>query len=165
MKCDVKSEMLKSFSDSLAVFRSFECSCCSVDVILVTTVPSASEYLARVLCCMQLYANNFVARPASTLTACRVQRNIEGLTTVFSQFLTFGEGATDARLVNNDAWLSDLSYLDFLREYGPHFTINRMMAYDSVRLRLEREQPLTFLEFNYMLLQAYDFTELYRRYG
>lgn len=68
-------------------------------------------------------------------------------------------------MVNNDEWLQQLSYLDFLREYGPHFTINRMMTYDSVRLRLEREQPLTFLEFNYMLLQAYDFTELYRRYG
>lgn len=94
-----------------------------------------------------------------------MQRNIEGLTSVFSKFLTFGDGATDALLVNNDEWLQQLSYLDFLREYGPHFTINRMMTYDSVRLRLEREQPLTFLEFNYMLLQAYDFTELYRRYG
>lgn len=93
------------------------------------------------------------------------QRNIDGLASVFSKFLTFGDGPTDAKLVNNDEWLRELSYLDFLREYGPHFTINRMMTYDSVRLRLEREQPLTFLEFNYMLLQAYDFTELYRRYG
>lgn len=84
---------------------------------------------------------------------------------MFSRFLTFGDGPTDAKLVNNDEWLQQLSYLDFLREYGPHFTINRMMTYDSVRLRLEREQPLTFLEFNYMLLQAYDFTELFRRYG
>lgn len=94
-----------------------------------------------------------------------MQVNIDGLTKVFSRFLTFGEGATDARLVNNDDWLSKLSYVEFLREYGLHFTINRMMTYDSVRLRLEREQPLTFLEFNYMLLQAYDFTELFRRYG
>lgn len=94
-----------------------------------------------------------------------LQSNIDCLTSVFSKFLVFGDGPTDAKLVNNDTWLSKLSYLDFLREYGPHFTINRMMTYDSVRLRLEREQPLTFLEFNYMLLQAYDFTELYRRYG
>ncbi|CAM9282802.1 unnamed protein product [Ectocarpus fasciculatus] len=94
-----------------------------------------------------------------------IQRNIDGLASVFSKFLTFGDGPTDAKLVNNNEWLNQLSYLDFLREYGPHFTINRMMTYDSVRLRLEREQPLTFLEFNYMLLQAYDFTELYRRYG
>lgn len=94
-----------------------------------------------------------------------MQRNIDGLTSVFSKFLLFGEEPTDAKLVNNDDWLKELSYLDFLREYGQHFTINRMMTYDSVRLRLEREQPLTFLEFNYMLLQAYDFTELYRRHG
>jgi len=84
---------------------------------------------------------------------------------VFSKFLTFGDGPTDAKLVNNDEWLHKLSYLDFLREYGTHFTINRMLTFDSVRLRLEREQPLTFLEFNYMLLQAYDFAELFRRYG
>ncbi|CAM9183616.1 unnamed protein product [Ascophyllum nodosum] len=99
------------------------------------------------------------------LDEAAIQRNIEGLSSVFSKFLTFGDGPTDAKLVNNDEWLQKLSYLDFLREYGPHFTINRMMTFDSVRLRLEREQPLTFLEFNYMLLQAYDFTELYRRYG
>jgi tyrosyl-tRNA synthetase len=68
-------------------------------------------------------------------------------------------------MVNNDDWLSTINYIDFLREYGPHFTINRMMTFDSVKLRLEREQPLTFLEFNYMILQAYDFVELHRRYG
>eukprot|EP00904_Undaria_pinnatifida_P005918 jgi/Undpi1/2456/HiC_scaffold_13.g05836.m1 len=99
------------------------------------------------------------------LDEAAIQGNIDGLSSVFSKFLTFGDGPTDAKMVNNDEWLQQLSYLDFLREYGPHFTINRMMTYDSVRLRLEREQPLTFLEFNYMLLQAYDFTELYRRYG
>lgn len=110
--------------------------------------------------------NGSTPHPPCAVSVCaRMQRNIDGLSSVFSKFLTFGEGPTDAQLVNNDEWLSKLSYLDFLREYGPHFTINRMMTYDSVRLRLEREQPLTFLEFNYMLLQAYDFTELYRRYG
>jgi tyrosyl-tRNA synthetase len=81
----------------------------------------------------------------------------------FSKFLTFGEGKTDAVLVDNNDWLKDLYYIDFLREYGRHFTINRMLTFDSVKLRLEREQPLTFLEFNYMLLQAYDFLELARR--
>jgi tyrosyl-tRNA synthetase len=82
-----------------------------------------------------------------------------------AQFLKFGDGPTDAQLVNNDDWLSGLGYVQFLREYGTHFTINRMLSFESVKLRLEREQPLTFLEFNYMLLQAYDFVELHRRYG
>ncbi|KAG5186028.1 hypothetical protein JKP88DRAFT_309903 [Tribonema minus] len=94
-----------------------------------------------------------------------IQRNKDGITSVFNKFLTFGEGASDALLVDNDEWLSSLGYIQFLREYGPYFTINRMLSFDSVRLRLEREQPLTFLEFNYMLLQAYDFVELHKRYG
>jgi tyrosyl-tRNA synthetase len=84
---------------------------------------------------------------------------------VFARFLDFGSGPTDALMVNNDDWLAKLAYIDFLRDYGRHFTINRMLTFDSVKLRLEREQPLTFLEFNYMILQAYDFLELSRRYG
>ncbi len=90
--------------------------------------------------------------------------NMTGIRTIFDQMLTFGEGATDAVMVNNDEWLRELHYISFLREIGPHFTINRMMTFDSVKLRLEREQPLTFLEFNYMILQAYDFMELGSRY-
>ncbi|MEQ8744233.1 tyrosine--tRNA ligase [Parasphingorhabdus sp.] len=82
----------------------------------------------------------------------------------FENFLTFGDGPTDAIMVNNDDWLSKLEYIPFLRDIGRHFTINRMLAFDSVKLRLEREQPLTFLEFNYMILQAYDFLELSRKY-
>src|SRR5207237_8670796 len=81
----------------------------------------------------------------------------------FVKLLTFGDGPSDAILVNNDEWLSGLEYIAFLREVGRHFTINRMLTFDSVRLRLDREQPLTFLEFNYMILQAYDFLELSRR--
>jgi len=84
---------------------------------------------------------------------------------VFESFLTFGDGPTDAVMVNNDEWLSHLEYIPFLREVGRHFTINRMLTFDSVKLRLDREQPLTFLEFNYMILQAYDFLELSRRLG
>jgi tyrosyl-tRNA synthetase len=79
--------------------------------------------------------------------------------------LTFGDGPTDAVLVNNDDWLGQLAYIPFLRDVGRHFTINRMLTFDSVKLRLEREQPLTFLEFNYMILQAYDFLELSRSHG
>jgi len=94
-----------------------------------------------------------------------ITKNIEGIKSVFSKYLTYGEGKTDAIMVNNDKWLSQINYIDFLRDYGPHFTINRMMTFDSVKLRLEREQPLTFLEFNYMILQAYDFVELHRHYG
>jgi tyrosyl-tRNA synthetase len=94
-----------------------------------------------------------------------IQANIASQKQAFSKFLTFGDGPTDAMLVDNDEWLSKLGYIDFLREYGVHFTINRMLAFDSVKLRLDREQPLTFIEFNYMLMQATDFLELNRRYG
>src|SRR6201996_2073198 len=99
------------------------------------------------------------------LTEADIAANIASIKTVFETFLTFGDGPTDAIMVDNDEWLSKLGYVEFLREYGPHFTINRMLTFDSVKLRLEREQPLTFLEFNYMLMQATDFLELNRRYG
>ena len=99
------------------------------------------------------------------LTEDRIAENIAGIRGVFEKFLTFGEGPTDAVMLDNDEWLSKLGYLEFLRDYGTHFTVNRMLSFDSVKLRLEREQPLTFLEFNYMLMQATDFLELNRRYG
>ena len=99
------------------------------------------------------------------LTAELIDENIAGIRTVFERLLTFGDGTTDAIMVNNDEWLSTLGYIELLRDVGPHFTINRMLTFDSVKLRLEREQPLTFLEFNYMILQSYDFLELARRYG
>ncbi len=97
------------------------------------------------------------------LTVEQIAANLAGIRQVFSKFLTFGDGSTDARMVNNADWLDHLNYIDFLRDYGVHFTINRMLSFDSVKLRLDREQPLTFLEFNYMILQAYDFLELSRR--
>ncbi len=95
----------------------------------------------------------------------QIDANKTGMQADAARFLNFGSGAKDARMVDNDEWLSGLGYIDFLREYGSHFTINRMLTFDSVKLRLDREQPFTFLEFNYMLLQAYDFVELYRRHG
>ena len=97
------------------------------------------------------------------LTDEQIAENIAGIKRVFSKFLTFGDGPTDAVMVNNDEWLRGLNYIDFLRDIGRHFTINRMLSFDSVKLRLDREQPLTFLEFNYMILQAYDFMELNKR--
>ncbi len=97
------------------------------------------------------------------LTEEQIAANLEGIRQVFSKFLKFGEGPTDAVMMNNAEWLDNLNYIEFLRDYGRHFTINRMLTFESVKLRLEREQPLTFLEFNYMILQAYDFLELYRR--
>ncbi len=97
------------------------------------------------------------------LTVEQIATNLAGIRQVFTKFLSFGEGTTDAKMVNNADWLDHLNYIDFLRDYGVHFTINRMLSFDSVKLRLEREQPLTFLEFNYMILQAYDFLELSRR--
>ena len=94
-----------------------------------------------------------------------IAKNIEGIQQIFTKYLRYGDGESDALMINNDEWLSELNYIDFLRDYGPHFTINRMMTFESVKLRLDREQPLTFLEFNYMILQAYDFVELKKRYG
>ncbi len=99
------------------------------------------------------------------LTPERIDENIAGIRKVFERLLKFGDGPTDAVMVNNDEWLSGLGYIELLRDVGPHFTINRMLTFDSVKLRLEREQPLTFLEFNYMILQAYDYMELARRHG
>ncbi|RKR03050.1 tyrosine--tRNA ligase [Maricaulis maris] len=101
----------------------------------------------------------------SMLTDEAINTNIDGILQAFRPLVQIGDGPTDAVLVNNDEWLSEFGYIDFLRKFGPHFTINRMMTFDSVKLRLDREQPLTFLEFNYMLLQAVDFLELNRRYG
>jgi tyrosyl-tRNA synthetase len=95
----------------------------------------------------------------------KIASNIQGIRRNFEPFLTFGDGATDAFMVNNADWLDQLAYVPFLRDVGRHFTINRMLTFDSVKLRLDREQPLTFLEFNYMILQAYDFLELSKRYG
>lgn len=97
------------------------------------------------------------------LTDDDIARNMAGIKTVFAKFLTFGDGPTDAVMVNNDDWLAKLEYISFLREYGRHFSVNRMLSFDSVKMRLEREQPLSFLEFNYMILQAFDFLELWRR--
>jgi tyrosyl-tRNA synthetase len=94
-----------------------------------------------------------------------INANIASIRRIFERFLTFGDGPTDAVMVNNADWLDKLGYVDLLRDVGRHFTINRMLTFDSVKLRLDREQPLTFLEFNYMILQAYDFLELSRRYG
>jgi len=99
------------------------------------------------------------------LTNEQIDTNIAGIRRVFEKFLAFGDGPTDAVMVNNDDWLGGLDYIPFLREVGRHFTINRMLTFDSVKLRLDREQPMTFLEFNYMILQAYDFRELSRRVG
>jgi len=98
------------------------------------------------------------------LTDAEIDRNMAGIRHVFERFLTFGDGPSDAIMVNNADWLSGIDYIDFLRDYGRHFSVNRMLSFDSVKLRLEREQPLSFLEFNYMILQAYDFVELARRH-
>ncbi|MGD1876327.1 MAG: tyrosine--tRNA ligase [Kiloniellaceae bacterium] len=101
------------------------------------------------------------------LTDAQIDANIAGIRTAFDNLLTFGAnnvpGPSDAVMVNNADWLDSLKYVELLRDIGPHFTINRMLTFDSVKLRLDREQPLTFLEFNYMILQAYDFMELSRR--
>ena len=94
-----------------------------------------------------------------------IKHNKEGIRKIFEKYLVFGDGPTDALMVDNDEWLSNLDYIRFLREYGRHFSVNRMLSFDSVKLRLDREQPLSFLEFNYMILQAYDFLELQRRHN
>jgi tyrosyl-tRNA synthetase len=98
-------------------------------------------------------------------TVAEIDANKNGIKRVFSNFLSFGDGKSDARMVDNAEWLAPLNYIDFLRDVGRHFSVNRMLTMDSARLRLDREQELSFIEFNYMLLQAYDFVELNRRYG
>jgi tyrosyl-tRNA synthetase len=99
------------------------------------------------------------------LDSATIETNKIGIRRVFEKFLSFGHGPTDALMLDNADWLDTLNYIGFLRDFGHHFTINKMIQLDSVKRRLEREQPLTFLEFNYMLLQAYDYLELYRRAG
>jgi tyrosyl-tRNA synthetase len=99
------------------------------------------------------------------LSDAKIEEHKARFKEIFRRFLTFGDGPADAVMVDNADWLDKLAYIPFLREVGRHFTINRMITMDSVKLRLEREQPLTFLEFNYMILQSWDFVELYRRYG
>jgi tyrosyl-tRNA synthetase len=99
------------------------------------------------------------------LTDETIRENMAGIRRVFIPFLTFGDRRTDAMMANNADWLDQLGYIPLLRDVGVHFSVNRMLSFDSVKLRLEREQPLTFLEFNYMILQSYDFRELHRRYG
>ena len=99
------------------------------------------------------------------LSDAEIATNKAGIRANFMPFLTFGTGPTDALMVDNADWLDGLAYIPFLREFGVHFSVNRMLTMDSVKLRLEREQPLSFLEFNYMILQAYDFLELARRHG
>ncbi|NKB16058.1 MAG: tyrosine--tRNA ligase [Sphingomonadales bacterium] len=99
------------------------------------------------------------------LTDATIEANIASIRTVFDKLLTFGDGPTDAIMVNNHDWLGQLGYIELLQQVGTHFTINRMLSFDSVRLRLEREQPMTFLEFNYMILQGYDFRHLSHKMG
>jgi len=94
-----------------------------------------------------------------------IAHNLAGIRTVFTRFLNFGSGPTDALMINNNDWLGPLNYIDFLRDVGKHFSVNRMLSFDSVKLRLERQHELSFLEFNYMILQAYDFVELFKRTG
>jgi tyrosyl-tRNA synthetase len=99
------------------------------------------------------------------LDDAQIARNMAGIRMVFAKFIEFGDGPGDAIMVNNADWLDELCYIPLLREVGRHFSVNRMLTQDSVRLRLERDQPLSFLEFNYPILQAYDFVELARRFG
>ncbi|CAN7500278.1 tyrosine--tRNA ligase [Pararhizobium sp. LjRoot255] len=99
------------------------------------------------------------------MTPETIASNIASIKTVFSNYLTYGDGPRDARMINNADWLLGINYLEFLRDVGRHFSVNRMLAFDSVKMRLDREQSLSFLEFNYMILQAYDFVELYKRTG
>jgi len=99
------------------------------------------------------------------LADVQIEANMAGIRGCIAPFVRFGDGVADAVMLNNAAWLDALSYIGLLRDIGPHFTVNRMLTFDSVRLRLEREQPLTFLEFNYMILQSFDFRELHRRHG
>jgi tyrosyl-tRNA synthetase len=108
---------------------------------------------------------SFRAEERPLLTDAQINSNIDGIKRAFSPYVSFGDGPTDAIMVNNAEWLDALNYIGFLRDIGRHFSVNRMLSFESVKSRLDREQSLSFLEFNYMILQAYDFLELNRRYG
>lgn len=109
---------------------------------------------------------SFKDEQRNLLDDATIEENMNNIrATCFKQFLRYGDGKTDALMVNNNDWLDGLKYLDFLRDYGRYFTVNRMLSFDSVKQRLERESPLSLLEFNYMVMQGYDFLELYRRHG
>ena len=108
---------------------------------------------------------SFRAEERPLLTPDEIAGNIEGIRRVFASYIDYGEGPSGALMVDNAEWLDGLNYLDFLRDVGRHFSVNRMLSFESVKSRLDREQSLSFLEFNYMILQAYDFVELHRRYG
>jgi len=108
---------------------------------------------------------SFRSEERPLLTPEKIDENIAGMKQVFARYLRYGEGANDAIMLNNAEWLDELNYLEFLRDIGRHFSVNRMLSFESVKSRLDREQSLSFLEFNYMILQAYDFLELNRRYG
>lgn len=108
---------------------------------------------------------SFRSEERPLLDDAAIQANIDGMRRVFAKYLAYGDGATDARMMNNAEWLDDLNYLAFLRDIGRHFSVNRMLSFESVKSRLDRDQSLSFLEFNYMILQAYDFLELNRRHG
>jgi tyrosyl-tRNA synthetase len=108
---------------------------------------------------------SFKEESRQLMTVDTIASNIASIKKVFSSYLTYGEGARDALMINNAEWLTSLNYLEFLRDVGRHFSVNRMLSFDSVKTRLDREQSLSFLEFNYMILQAYDFVELAKRYG
>ena len=108
---------------------------------------------------------SFRADERPLLTPAQIDDNIAGIQKVFAKYISYDDGPTGALMLNNDEWLDKLNYLDFLRDIGRHFSVNRMLSFESVKSRLDREQSLSFLEFNYMILQAYDFLELNRRYG
>ena len=108
---------------------------------------------------------SFRAEERPLLTDAQIDDNIAGIKRAFAPYVRFGEGPNDAMMVNNAEWLDQLNYIGFLRDIGRHFSVNRMLSFESVKSRLDREQSLSFLEFNYMILQAYDFLELHRRYG
>ncbi len=108
---------------------------------------------------------SFRAEERPLLTPAQIDDNISGIKQVFAKYLSYDDSSTGALMLNNAEWLDDLNYLDFLRDIGRHFSVNRMLSFESVKSRLDREQSLSFLEFNYMILQAYDFLELNRRYG
>lgn len=108
---------------------------------------------------------SFKDKTRPLLTREEIEKNIASIKQNFSSYIRYGDGPLDARMVNNADWILGLNYMDFLRDYGTCFTINRMLSFDSVKLRLDREQPLTFLEFNYMIMQGYDFLHLYETYG
>lgn len=172
-QCTNKDELQTSIKNGITGYIGFDCTAKSLHVgslVQIMMLRKMQQYGLKPIVLMgggttQIGDPSGKDESRKMLSLQDIEDNKKSLSQVFKRFMNFDDRTTGAFMVDNAQWLGKVNYIEFLREYGRHFSVNRMLSFDSVRIRLEREQNLTFLEFNYMLLQAYDFVELYKNYG